>query len=104
MEAAEQDSVKVRNKATIGKLINPLKLKEIIEVRTSEPVNHEERADNNIKKPKIMALANCRFYDTLNKIKSLRLSPNNASIQNQACITNQRQRYSMAAKEISKGN
>lgn len=66
----------MRNKATIGKLINPIKIKEIAETRTAEPADHEERADNNIKKPKIMAITNCKFYDTLNKIKSLRLSPN----------------------------
>jgi hypothetical protein len=76
VEAVEQDGAKVRNKATIGKLINPLKIKEMAETRTAEPVYNEERADNNIRKPKIMAIANCKFYDTLNKIKSLRLSPN----------------------------
>lgn len=41
MEAVEQESVKVRSKATIGKLINPSKIKEIIETRTAEPVNNE---------------------------------------------------------------
>jgi hypothetical protein len=78
VEAVEQDGAKVRNKATIGKLINPLKIKEMAETRTAEPVYNEERADNNIRTPKIMAIANCKFYDTLNKIKSLRLSPNHA--------------------------
>ena len=78
MEAAEQDGAKVRSKATIGKLINHHKIKEMAETRAAEPTSHEETADNNIKKPKIMAISNCKFYDTLNKIKSLRLSPNHA--------------------------